>query len=244
MTQSPNRIREKRQTLGWSLQQLADASGTSKSQIDKLEKGLRRLTVDWMVRLAKPLGCDPRDLIPVGEARTDHPPLVGEMLRTNPALSDINNLAAKVIARYAAEKRKIVTAESCTGGLIASALTDIPGASAVFERGFVAYSNDAKIDVLGVLPETLDNFGAVSAEVADAMAEGALAYSLADVAVSVTGIAGPTGATQNKPIGLVYFGIATKDGARFHYRCDFKGDRNSIRQQATQEALKLLLSVE
>jgi nicotinamide-nucleotide amidase len=154
-----------------------------------------------------------------------------------PALHD---LAQKIVGGYAAEKKKIVTAESCTGGLVAAALTDIPGSSAVVERGFVAYSNDAKVEVLGVLPDFLEQHGAVSAEVAEAMATGALEYSLADVAVSVTGIAGPGGGTLAKPIGLVYFGLATRSGVVFHVKGQYKGDRGDIRTQAAREALTLL----
>lgn len=156
---------------------------------------------------------------------------------------DILELAQKVIKRYTAEKKRIVTAESCTGGLIAAALTCIPGSSAVVERGFITYSNEAKIEVLGVLPETLDNFGAVSAQVADAMAEGALEYSQADVAVSVTGIAGPDGGTPSKPVGLVFFGVATRDGVRFHVQGQYSGRRDDIRMQALNEAIKILESL-
>jgi len=155
---------------------------------------------------------------------------------------DTLSLARQVIHLYAEQKKRIVTAESCTGGLVAAALTDVPGASAVFERGFISYSNDAKIDVLGILPEMLDQYGTVSAEVAEAMAKGALEYSHADVAVSVTGIAGPKGGTPSKPVGLVFFGLATRDGIQFHLRCEFSGDRDSIRAQSREEALKLLLS--
>ncbi len=163
---------------------------------------------------------------------------------------DILDLAQKVIKRYAAEKKRIVTAESCTGGLIAAALTCVPGSSAVVERGFITYSNEAKVEVLGVLPETLDNFGAVSVQVADAMAEGALEYSHADVAVSVTGIAGPEpapakagGGTPTKPVGLVFFGIATREGVRFHLQGQFSGNRDHVRMQAAHEALKVLESL-
>ncbi len=155
---------------------------------------------------------------------------------------EIHNLARQIIALYTEQKRRIVTAESCTGGMVGAALTDIPGSSAVFERGFITYSNDAKIDLLGILPEMLNRFGAVSAEVAEAMAEGALAYSLADVAVSLTGIAGPDGATPGKPVGLVYLAIATREGATFHYGCEFHGDRDAVRTQAVHQALSLLLS--
>jgi len=153
---------------------------------------------------------------------------------------ECERLAAQVIASYTREGKKIVTAESCTGGLIAAALTSVPGASAVLERGFVSYSNDSKIDLLGVLPETLRRFGAVSEQTAEAMAEGALAYSHADVALSVTGIAGPDGGTPDKPVGLVYFGLATRDGALFHYRNIFTGNREEIRAQSVAEGLELL----
>ena len=153
---------------------------------------------------------------------------------------DNHTLAHKIIGSYTAGKKKIVTAESCTGGLIAAALTAIPGASAVVERGFVAYSNDAKIEVLGVPPDVLETHGAVSAETAEAMAIGALEFSRANVAVSVTGIAGPDGGTSSKPVGLVYFGLATREGVIFHVRRDFKGTRSDIREQAVTEALQLL----
>ena len=153
---------------------------------------------------------------------------------------DLHDLAQKIISSYTAEKKKIVTAESCTGGLVAAALTEISGSSAVLERGFVGYSNDAKTEVLGVMPELLEQYGAVSAEVAEAMATGALEFSLADVAVSVTGIAGPSGGTLAKPVGLVFFGFATRAGALFNSKCQFKGDRSDIRMQAVREALQLL----
>jgi nicotinamide-nucleotide amidase len=155
---------------------------------------------------------------------------------------DIHDLARQVIQTYIKQKQRIVTAESCTGGLICGALTEIDGASHVLERGFITYSNDAKIEVLGVLPDMLEEFGAVSGQVAEAMAQGALEFSLADVAISATGIAGPTGAGPGKPIGLVYIGVANRRGAIFHYTCHFKGDREDIRMQAVREALKLLMS--
>ncbi len=150
--------------------------------------------------------------------------------------------ARRVIESFAGQKLRIVTAESCTGGMIAAALTDVPGASAVLERGFVAYSNEAKIEELGVPAEMIATHGAVSPETAEAMASGALAASHADIALAVTGIAGPDGGTAAKPVGLVYFGLATRDGHVFHYTCRFPGDRAAIRAQAVEEGLKLLLS--
>jgi nicotinamide-nucleotide amidase len=155
---------------------------------------------------------------------------------------DIHDRARKIIETYTADGLKIVTAESCTGGLVSAALTDIPGSSAVVERGFVTYSNMAKIEVLGVDPEMLECFGAVSAEVAEAMAIGALEFSHADIALSVTGIAGPDGGSALKPVGLVYFGLAKRDGTVFHYNCNFKGDRSDIRLQSVREGLALFLS--
>lgn len=155
---------------------------------------------------------------------------------------DIISLAERVIKIYAERRLRVVTAESCTGGLVSGALTAIAGSSAVLDRGFVTYSNGAKSDLLGVAPDLINLKGAVSGEVAEAMADGALAYSQANVAVSVTGIAGPEGGSLNKPVGLVCFGLATREGLRFHYRCTFDGDREDVRLQAVQQALKLLLS--
>lgn len=148
--------------------------------------------------------------------------------------------AGQVVKEYSKSRRKIVTAESCTGGLIASLLTEIPGSSVVIERGFVTYSNEAKHELLGVMPELFEIVGAVSAEVAEAMAKGAITFSNADVAVSTTGIAGPSGATPNKPVGLVFIGLATRDGICMHYRCQFSGDRRQVRLQAVDEAIRLL----
>lgn len=130
----------------------------------------------------------------------------------------------------------LATAESCTGGMIAAAMTDIAGSSAVFERGFVTYSNEAKIEILDVNPITIQAFGAVSEQCARLMARGAFAHSLADIAVSVTGIAGPDGGSDDKPVGLVYIGLATEDHAEVH-RHEFSGDRASIRQQTVEAAL-------
>ncbi len=157
---------------------------------------------------------------------------------------DIERLAYEIVSQYKREGKKIVTAESCTGGLVAAAVTSIAGASAVFERGFVSYSGDAKIDLLGVLPDDLKKFGPTSPEIAEEMAVGALTYSHADVALSVTGIAGPTkGEDEDKAVGHVCYGIATRDGARFHATMSFRGDRNTVRYQAVVEGLNLLLSI-
>jgi len=142
------------------------------------------------------------------------------------------------IAKLLTEKKlKITTAESCTGGLIAKLLTDISGASNFFDIGFVTYSNDAKIKMLGVKPKTLESFGAVSAETAREMCEGALKKSDADIAVSVTGIAGPTGGSGQKPVGLVYIGICGSRGTAAE-KFLFKGARDEIRNAAARKALQ------
>jgi nicotinamide-nucleotide amidase len=125
---------------------------------------------------------------------------------------DILEQARGVLARFDAAGLMLATAESCTGGLIAGALTEIAGSSSVLERGFVTYSNEAKTELLSVPSELIGRLGAVSAEVAEAMAVGAVGHSRADVAVAVTGIAGPGGETPGKPVGLVYFGIARRGG--------------------------------
>lgn len=149
---------------------------------------------------------------------------------------------ADAILRICQEKRLMVaTAESCTGGMIAAALTEIAGSSAVVDRGFVTYSNAAKMAMLGVREDTLSGHGAVSEETARQMAEGALAHSDADIAVSVTGIAGPTGATPGKPLGLVWFGLARKGAATKAEKHLFDGDRAAVRKSACLTGLRLLV---
>jgi len=135
----------------------------------------------------------------------------------------------------------LATAESCTGGLLAAALTDIAGSSAVVERGFVTYSNDAKQQMLGVPPMTIERYGAVSQETAEAMAKGALAHAQADLAVSITGIAGPSGAMPGKPIGLVHFAAASRSGRLVHHDRKF-GDigRSEVRRRSVLQALAML----
>ncbi len=136
---------------------------------------------------------------------------------------------------------KIATAESCTGGLLSAALTSVSGSSAVVERGFVTYTNTAKIQSLGVPHSLLNTHGAVSAEVAKAMAEGALASSNADVAISITGIAGPGGATQGKPVGLVFFGLAREHMRTVTVERRFgELGRDGIREASVTTALDLL----
>jgi len=131
----------------------------------------------------------------------------------------------------------LATAESCTGGMIAKTITDIAGSSAIFERGFITYSNESKAELLAVPEELIEKHGAVSAEVATAMAAGALEHSNADIAVSCTGVAGPGGGTPDKPVGLVYIGIASKMRAPKSFRHNFNGDRDAVRSQTVDAAL-------
>ena len=141
-------------------------------------------------------------------------------------------------------KLTIATAESCTGGLVAGALTDIPGSSDVIDRAFVSYSNEAKRVMLGVKATTLAAFGAVSKETATAMAVGALERAGVDLAVSITGIAGPGGATPGKPVGLVHFAVAARDGRILHRECRFGAiGRGAVRQRSVVEALRMLMEL-
>ena len=150
--------------------------------------------------------------------------------------------AAALLSAYRAAGLCIATAESCTGGMVSAALTDIAGSSDVFERGFVTYTNAAKVELLGVSPEILDSFGAVSEQVALQMAQGALTASAADVAVSVTGIAGP-GGSEFKPEGRVCFAIARRGGALRSETVEFGArGRAEVRRAATDHALSLLIS--
>jgi nicotinamide-nucleotide amidase len=151
-------------------------------------------------------------------------------------------LAEAVLDRHRRARTKLATAESCTGGALAAALTDIAGSSDVFERGFVVYSNAAKTELLGVPAELVAGHGAVSAEVAAAMAGGALAHSRADVAVSVTGIAGPGGGSAAKPVGLVFIACARRGAAPAVERHVFPGDRAAVRAASVARALGVLLA--
>lgn len=149
---------------------------------------------------------------------------------------------AKQLVDLAKEKKiTIATAESCTGGMISSAITDIKGSSTVFEYGFVTYANKAKEQLLGVQHSTIEKYGAVSEETAGEMANGALNTSEADIAVAVTGIAGPTGGSTEKPVGLVYIAIATKDGVQVT-KNHFVGNRYEIRLATTKKAIELLIN--
>lgn len=141
-----------------------------------------------------------------------------------------------------ATHRRVVTAESCTGGWVAKCLTDIAGSSQWFERGYVTYSNLAKQQAFGVAAEVMDTFGAVSRPTADQMAAGALHASGADIAVAVTGIAGPDGGSADKPVGLVWFALAQRGAASVAEEHHFRGDREGIRRAAVAVALRLVIA--
>lgn len=148
--------------------------------------------------------------------------------------------AARVLDRCRAAGLKIAVAESCTGGLIAACLTAVAGSSDVFERGFVTYSNEAKSEAIGVDSALIVALGAVSAEVAGAMASGALARSRADISAAVTGIAGPGGGTAEKPVGLVFVAACRRGAAPVVERHVFDGDRDAVRRETVRAALALL----
>ncbi len=154
--------------------------------------------------------------------------------------SEFTSLVAQLAKLCEARELQVVTAESCTGGWIAKVLTDRAGSSAWFERGFVTYSNTAKQDMLGVDAALLDDPGAVSREVAEAMARGALARADADLAVAVSGIAGPDGGSEDKPVGTVWFAWAC--GAELRSACEcFEGDREAVRRATVKLALQGLV---
>ncbi|MCS6891018.1 MAG: nicotinamide-nucleotide amidohydrolase family protein [Rhodovarius sp.] len=152
-------------------------------------------------------------------------------------------LAARLLSACSARGLSLVTAESCTGGLIGAALTAVPGSSAVVEGGFIAYANEAKSRMLGVDPRLIAAHGAVSEEVARAMAAGALAASGADLAVACTGIAGPGGGSAAKPVGLVHIAAARRGGVMLHRAEVFPGDRAAVRAATVDAALALLLAL-
>ena len=159
---------------------------------------------------------------------------------------DLIALAARVIAENKAVGRKVALAESCTGGLVSAALTEIAGSSAVVERGFVTYSNEAKHEMLGVSTDLIDTFGAVSVAVAWSMAQGALRHSRADVAVAITGVAGPDGGSEQKPVGTVVFAKAERGEDPEAVNAELKvfetaKTRAEVRLQAALVALELLL---
>jgi nicotinamide-nucleotide amidase len=156
-------------------------------------------------------------------------------------MDDLNALAAALGAHLKAHHTTLALAESCTGGMLAQAITSVAGSSAWFDRGFVTYSNAAKVEMLGVLPETLAQYGAVSEQVALEMAQGALAHSNADITGSITGIAGPDGGSAEKPVGTVCFAWAHQNGNRRTTTAYFSGTREEIRQQASATLIRGLM---
>ena len=152
----------------------------------------------------------------------------------------MDNLAQIVIEKAYRNEVKLATAESCTGGMVCAALTSISGSSTVVEGGFITYSNEMKVSAIGVSEKTIETHGAVSSQTAEEMAKGAKSAASADIAVSITGIAGPTGGSEEKPVGLVYFGLATNTDVKTDKKI-FSGERDDIRTSATEHALKLIL---
>ncbi len=153
---------------------------------------------------------------------------------------ELKQRAAALLEAYRQRGLMVATAESCTGGLIAGLLTEVPGSSAVVERGFVTYSNEAKTEMLGLPADLIAQHGAVSEPVARAMAAGALGRSRADVAVSITGIAGPEGGTPEKPVGLVWLSVGHGDGRRLTRSVTLPGSRADVRDRSTTIALHLV----
>ncbi len=156
---------------------------------------------------------------------------------------ELRQLASELGDRLRARGWMLATAESCTGGWVGQLLTAIPGSSAWYERGFITYANAAKQEMLGVPATTLDTFGAVSEETAQAMAVGALAHSHAQAALAISGIAGPGGGTPQKPVGLVCYGWALADGTQMSSTCRLDGDREEIRSRAVAAALRGLIEL-
>lgn len=165
--------------------------------------------------------------------------MTGTLLKSEQSAHDLCGQLADLLLK---KQLRLVTAESCTGGMISAACTDLAGSSAWFERGFVTYSNDAKAELLGVEDRVLRRAGAVCEAVARAMAEGALAHSKAQVAVAVTGVAGPTGGSPSKPVGTVWFGFALP-GQVITEKCHFPGDRAAVRTATLQHALTRLVQL-
>ena len=155
----------------------------------------------------------------------------------------MHSLVEELTLLLISKNLRLVTAESCTGGMIAAVMTDRSGSSAIFERGYVTYSNESKIEELGVKSETIETYGAVSEQTAAEMAQGALKNSHADIALSITGIAGPNGGTEQKPVGLVYIGIAQQNQPPQVFKHNFDGDRMSIRQETLEQALNHLIGI-
>lgn len=172
--------------------------------------------------------------------RTSHDPPVLIRNRSNMFFTqNLTNNATRVIEIAKKKNLKLVIAESCTGGLLAALFTEIPGSSQVIERGFVVYSNEAKTELLQVKKSLIDAHGAVSTEVAEAMAQGALKNSRADIAIAITGIAGPDGGSKEKPVGLVYIAVGCKKRIQVR-KFNFSGIRQEVRKSALLAVFEML----
>jgi nicotinamide-nucleotide amidase len=158
-------------------------------------------------------------------------------------VQELDKLSFLLGQALSARNWTLATAESCTGGLLAGAVTTIPGSSAWFERGFVTYSNESKVELLGVSPATLTRYGAVSEETAREMADGAIAHSQADVAIAITGIAGPDGGSADKPVGTVWLVWRQRHGNSGTQTHCFPGNRETVRQRAVTTALECLIAL-
>lgn len=156
---------------------------------------------------------------------------------------ELQQLAGELGAKMLAHGWMLTTAESCTGGWVGQLITTLPGSSQWYERGFITYSNAAKVEMLGVPEDTLATHGAVSEQTASAMAAGALAHSHAQAALAISGIAGPGGGTPQKPVGLVCYGWALEDGTLMSSTCRLDGDREEIRSRAVAAALRGLIDL-
>ena len=153
---------------------------------------------------------------------------------------DISETAFEALLK---SNNTLATAESCTGGMVTTAITNHAGSSQIFDRGFITYSNESKVIMLGVTHETLNKYGAVSHKCATEMAQGALKNSAANIAISITGIAGPGGGSPEKPVGLVYIGYATKNGENDAIELLLTGSRDTIRHKTTQAALQQIIKL-
>jgi nicotinamide-nucleotide amidase len=154
---------------------------------------------------------------------------------------EVTTKSLELLKKLKAQKKRICTAESCTAGLVSAALTEIPGASDAFERGYVTYSNESKIELLTVPTFYIEDYGAVSMETVVAMAEGALLMSKADISIAVSGVAGPDGGTEEKPVGTVYIASAFKGHDTVYERHLFSGSRHTIRMKAVEATIDLAL---
>lgn len=221
-------------------------TGLTESRADSLIAPIYRDLMNPSVTILAAPGTIELHIRAVSEAGREAAELIGEVeqqfrekLGRRIYGADEETLESVVGLQLQQAGRSIVVAESCTGGLLAGRITDVAGSSAYFRRGYVCYSNESKVDELGVDPELISAHGAVSAEVAEAMARGALRAASADVSVAVTGIAGPGGGTPEKPVGLVYISVMDAEGA-VTTENRFPGERAVVRFQATQRALDML----